>query len=86
MKSTLSFLWEIAKIAVIALVLVVGMRLFVFQPFLVRGASMEPNFEDSNYLIVNELGYKRTSFSLDGRKMFFCNPIRSRSGNCCLRS
>ena len=58
MKSTLSFLWEIAKIAVIALVLVVGMRLFVFQPFLVRGASMEPNFHNWDYLIVDELSYR----------------------------
>src|SRR3989338_11028918 len=58
MKSTLSFLWEIAKIAVIALVLVVGMRLFVFQPFLVRGASMEPNFHNWDYLIVDEISYR----------------------------
>ena len=58
MKSALSFAWEVAKIAAIAFVLVVALRLFVFQPFLVRGASMEPNFHNWDYLIVDEISYR----------------------------
>ncbi len=58
MAKTFSFLWQIGKIAVIAFVLVAGFRLFVFQPFLVRGASMEPNFHNWDYLIVDEISYR----------------------------
>ena len=58
MKNFLAFIWEITKIVVIALVIVVPIRYFVFQPFFVRGQSMEPNFEDGNYLIVDELSLR----------------------------
>jgi signal peptidase I len=58
MKHTLSIVWELGKIALVAFVLVVGLRLFIFQPFLVRGASMEPNFHNWDYLIVDELSYR----------------------------
>jgi len=58
MKKVFSFLWEIGKIALVALVLVVGFRLFVFQPFLVRGASMEPSFHNWDYLVVDEISYR----------------------------
>jgi len=58
MGKAFSFLWEIGKIALIAFLLVVGFRLFVFQPFLVRGASMEPNFHNWDYLIVDEISYR----------------------------
>lgn len=34
------------------------LRLFVAEPFLVYGSSMEPNFETGDYLIVDELSYK----------------------------
>jgi signal peptidase I len=49
---------ELVKIVLIALVIVVPLRAFVFQPFLVRGASMEPNFHNGDYLIVDELSYR----------------------------
>lgn len=52
-----SFVWELFKIAVIALVLAGLARYFIFQPFFVKGASMEPNFDDGQYLIVDELSY-----------------------------
>jgi len=51
------FLWEIIKIAAVTLIIVVPVRYFLFQPFFVKGASMEPNFEDGQYLIVDELSY-----------------------------
>jgi len=54
------FFLEIIKIFILAVVVIVPIRVFLFQPFFVQGASMEPNFEDGEYLIVNELGYKET--------------------------
>ena len=58
MKKVLSFFWEIAKIGLLALIIVLPLRLFVFQPFLVKGESMEPNFHDGDYLIVDEISYR----------------------------
>ena len=54
----LSFVWEIAKIVVVAALIVTPIRYFLFQPFLVRGQSMEPNFENGDYLIVDEISYR----------------------------
>ncbi len=50
-------LFEIAKILVISLAIVVPIRYFIVQPFIVRGASMEPNFYDGQYLIIDEATY-----------------------------
>lgn len=61
MKNLFSFLWEIAKIVVLALLIVLPIRYFLFQPFFVDGQSMEPNFKDGNYLIVDELSYRLRS-------------------------
>lgn len=58
MRGLLSFLWEITKIVVIALVIVLPIRYFLFQPFLVRGQSMEPNFSSGDYLIIDQLSYR----------------------------
>lgn len=58
MKNFLSFVWETAKIVVIVLAIVVPIRYFVFQPFIVKGQSMEPNFQEGNYLIIDEVSYR----------------------------
>ena len=58
MRGVLSFFWEIFKIVVIALAIVLPVRYFLFQPFIVKGQSMEPNFQNNNYLIVDELSYR----------------------------
>ena len=58
MKKLLSFIWEIIKIVIIALAIVVPIRYFLFQPFFVKGESMEPNFQNGDYLIVDELSYR----------------------------
>ena len=52
------FLWEIIKITILALVIILPIRYFIAQPFFVKGASMEPTFEDGNYLIINEISYR----------------------------
>lgn len=42
----------------IAVVTVFAIRTFLMQPFLVSGASMEPNFDTGNYLLVDEITYR----------------------------
>lgn len=51
-------MWEIAQIVIIALLIVAPIRYFLFQPFFVKGESMEPNFKNSDYLIVDEITYR----------------------------
>ena len=48
---------EFVKYLVIASAIALPVRYFVAQPFIVRGASMEPNFENREYLIIDELSY-----------------------------
>jgi len=57
MKETLMFFWEVTKIIILALLIVIPIRYFVFQPFIVKGVSMEPNFHDGDYLIIDEFIY-----------------------------
>lgn len=52
------FSFETIKVVIISLVVIVGIRSFVMQPFFVSGKSMEPNFHDGDYLIVDELSYR----------------------------
>ena len=42
----------------LSLVVVVPFRMFIAQPFVVDGASMDPTFETGDYLIVDELSYR----------------------------
>jgi signal peptidase I len=58
MRSFFVFIWEIFKIVIIALLIVVPIRYFLFQPFFVKGQSMEPNFENGDYLIIDEISYR----------------------------
>ena len=43
---------------ILAVIIVVPIRYFIFQPFFVQGMSMEPNFYDGDYLIVDEITYR----------------------------
>lgn len=49
--------WETVRFLFIALLVVVPIRVFVAQPFIVSGASMDPTFANGQYLIVDELSY-----------------------------
>ncbi len=52
------FLADLIRFAIIAIVIVFPIRLFIAQPFIVSGASMEPTFENGQYLIVDEITYR----------------------------
>jgi signal peptidase I len=49
--------WDLIKFAAIALAIVIPIRMFVAQPFVVSGLSMYPTFNDGQYLIVDEISY-----------------------------
>jgi signal peptidase I len=53
-----NFFTELLKFALIAIIIVIPIRLFVAKPFIVSGASMEPTFDNGQYLIVDELSYR----------------------------
>lgn len=52
-----NFIIETLKFSLVAILIVLPFRVFIAQPFLVSGASMSPNFETGNYLIVDQLSY-----------------------------
>lgn len=58
LKNFFSFVFELIKIVVISLVIIIPVRYFLIQPFYVKGASMEPNFYDHEYLIIDEISYR----------------------------
>lgn len=57
MREENSFL-DIVRFGLFALVIVLPIRWFVAQPFIVSGASMESTFHDKEYLIIDQLTYR----------------------------
>lgn len=58
MKSFLYSIWEITEMVLVAVIAVLVVRNFLIQPFLVSGASMEPNFSSGDYLLIDEISYR----------------------------
>jgi len=56
-KKKKSIWTEIVQFAIIAIFIVLPFRLYIAQPFIVSGQSMEPTFENGQYLIVDQLTY-----------------------------
>ncbi len=52
------FFWEMVRVGIISLAIILPVRYFLVQPFYVKGASMEPNFYDHEYLIIDEISYR----------------------------
>jgi signal peptidase I len=52
-----SFIKEIVKFTLIAIAIVLPIRTYIAQPFIVSGASMDPTFTSGQYLIVDQLTY-----------------------------
>lgn len=52
------FVLELIKLAIIAGITIGLVRYFLFKPFYVKGQSMEPNFEEKDYLIIDEITYR----------------------------
>ncbi|OGF26455.1 signal peptidase I [Candidatus Falkowbacteria bacterium RIFOXYC2_FULL_47_12] len=58
MRNFFIFVFEVVKVVVISLAIIIPVRYFLIQPFYVKGASMEPSFYDHEYLIVDEMSYR----------------------------
>ena len=52
-----SLIKDFLRFTIIALIIVIPIRVYIAQPFIVSGASMFPTFETGDYLIVDQLSY-----------------------------
>ncbi len=57
-KTKMQTFWELVRFALIALIIVIPIRIFVAEPFIVSGTSMVPTFENNDYLIVDKISYE----------------------------
>ncbi len=53
-----SFFKEIIKFILLAAIIVLPIRFFVAQPFVVSGGSMDPTFANGQYIIVDQISYR----------------------------
>ncbi len=58
MKKLKLIVWEALEVVLIAFLPLFISYQFLARPFLVQGASMEPNFDNGNYLVVDIISYK----------------------------
>lgn len=49
--------YDLTKFLLIAALIVIPIRYFIMQPFVVSGTSMDPTFADKEYLIIDKLTY-----------------------------
>ena len=54
----IALLWEIIKVVLISLAIIIPVRYFLVQPFFVNGASMEDSFYDGDYILIDEISYR----------------------------
>lgn len=50
-----SSFWELVRYILLVLLVVIPFRIFVAQPYVVSGSSMDPTFKNADYLIVDQL-------------------------------
>lgn len=56
-RTILKNIWDFVGLFLISLAIVIPIRQFVVQPFLVQGESMSPTFENFDYLFVERVSY-----------------------------
>ncbi len=57
-REALAYVGELVRVVVISLAIILPVRYFLVQPFYVKGASMEPNFYDHEYLVIDEISFR----------------------------
>ncbi len=57
-KTPLAIILDFVELIVVSVAIVIPIRYFLIQPFSVKGMSMEPNFYENEYLIVDEISYR----------------------------
>lgn len=58
LKKIVSLIFDIIETVVLALAIFVVIYLFLFQPHQVKGASMETNFHDGEYILTDKISYR----------------------------
>lgn len=58
LRAAAAFIGELLHVLIISLAIIIPIRYFLIQPFYVKGASMEPNFYDHEYLMIDEISYR----------------------------
>ncbi|KKR53452.1 MAG: Signal peptidase I [Parcubacteria group bacterium GW2011_GWA1_40_21] len=53
-----NFFKEVIKFVLLSAIIVLPIRLFIAQPFIVSGSSMDPTFANGQYLIVDRISYR----------------------------
>jgi signal peptidase I len=57
-SKTKAVLKEIVTFILIAVCIVLPFRIYIAEPYLVEGRSMDPTFQSGDYLIVDKLSYR----------------------------
>jgi len=57
-QETKNSIKETLYIIVLSLIIVLPIRMFIAQPYIVSGASMDNTFQNGNYLIIDEISYR----------------------------
>ncbi|GAC1413514.1 MAG: signal peptidase I [Candidatus Doudnabacteria bacterium] len=52
-----TFVGDLIKVLIISLAIILPVRYYIAQPFIVSGSSMEPTFYTGEYLIIDELSF-----------------------------
>lgn len=65
---------ELIKFVVIVGAIVLPIRFYIAQPFIVRGDSMVPTFENGDYLIIDEFSYRFLRDAVRGEVIVFRYP------------
>lgn len=69
-KTKAQLFWELVRFVFMALAIVIPIRIFIIEPFVVSGTSMVPTFENGDYLIVDKLSYELGSPKRDDVAIF----------------
>ena len=69
------YILELIKIIIIAAAIILPIRLFVVQPFYVKGLSMYPAFGGNDYLIVDQVSYHFTTPTRGDVVVFMHYPV-----------
>ncbi len=68
---------EFLRYAVIAMLVVIPFRIYIAQPYIVSGSSMDPTFKDGDYLIVDQLS-KRLSLPERNSVLIIKYPLNTK--------
>ncbi|MFA6446335.1 MAG: signal peptidase I [Candidatus Paceibacterota bacterium] len=74
-KSKMQEFKETLRFVFLILIIIIPVRLYIAQPFVVSGASMDTSFADGQYLIVDELTYEVIHEPVRGDVIIFKYPL-----------